>query len=745
MNAYTSISQAIDDPSDRANLRLRVGEHTVDFGTLRVDTRPESPRLTSKAAAVLLELARQAGATVTRDELLNAVWAGRCPTPDVLTQAIKELRRAFGDDSKPARYIETIPKIGYRLVAAVQVEESIKPSSSDVAADAAGGDGAPVDDATQRTVGRATRRHATVLRSAIAAGVAFAALALAVFIGKAIYSGPAVSKSEPRWSATGLRVLTSDPGAERRPRISPSGARLAYVRDERSGGFTHIVLRSIEPSDVTELTSPVQAHESMPAWSPDGTKIAFERSTPDSCTMFVASSGGGGEYEIGHCEDPAYDYFDWAADAKSLITTVRAGGDKDGFALGRLDLRTGVTQPLQYEHLANGQSLEPHSSPDGKWIAFRRGMAPYSDLCLMSADGGKVLQLTHLVTRFRGFTWSPDSRALIFSSNHEGQFGLYAVDIDDGEITALGVSPAQFPDAARATSTVVYEIPRELFKLTEVAIEPTAAEPIQLAPSTGSDRAPALSPNGQRMVFISNRSGSQQLWLYDFASGTAMPLTTWQNATLTAPNWRSDGQAVMSTVRRNGSTSLIEIDVASRRERVLSQPGDNVLSGTYGPTPQSYLVALGASSRLDQLVLIDSGVSGETTRRAIASGIQHAEFDPLSKQVYYTKAAERGLFRRDLAGGAEHAVSALVSSIHMDGWRVVDGRIWYLSDLAIKPAELRQFDPATGDDRLLGHLDAELRELSFAVPPSRDRIIIAPLAVDDADVGAFQLQAARKP
>lgn len=106
--------------SPLANLRavtmhqLRVGEHVVDLGSLRVTTAADYTKLTPKAASVLLELARQAGQTVTHDDLLDRVWAGTCPTRNVLTQAIKELRRALHDEEGES-CIETIPKIGYRL------------------------------------------------------------------------------------------------------------------------------------------------------------------------------------------------------------------------------------------------------------------------------------------------------------------------------------------------------------------------------------------------------------------------------------------------------------------------------------------------------------------------------------------------------------------------------------------------------------------------------------------------------
>jgi len=102
------------------NLRLRVGDHAVDVGALRVIGEGESSRLTSKAVSVLLELVRHAGNTVSREHLLETAWKDRVTTPDVLTQAVKELRRAFGD----AQYIETIPKVGYRLLADVSVIEA---------------------------------------------------------------------------------------------------------------------------------------------------------------------------------------------------------------------------------------------------------------------------------------------------------------------------------------------------------------------------------------------------------------------------------------------------------------------------------------------------------------------------------------------------------------------------------------------------------------------------------------------
>jgi TolB-like protein len=75
---------------------------------------------------VLVVLAEHAGEVVTRDELFNAVWQGQVVSDERLTHAIAELRRALEDDRDTPKYIETVPKRGYRLIGEVRLPEGIK-------------------------------------------------------------------------------------------------------------------------------------------------------------------------------------------------------------------------------------------------------------------------------------------------------------------------------------------------------------------------------------------------------------------------------------------------------------------------------------------------------------------------------------------------------------------------------------------------------------------------------------------
>jgi len=718
------------------NLRLRVGEHVVDIGALRVVTHPEHPRLTSKAAAVLIELVRHAGDTVTRDALLDRVWADRVTTPDVLTQAIKELRRAFGDDAKPSQYIETIPKVGYRLLAAVSLLDA-EPLAVDTARHApAGNDPVLIDAGPARPA--EPPRAARLTRYWLLLGLAVAvALAAAV----AWRRGAEAPRGNGHWIASDIRALTSDPGSERRPAVSPDGMRVAYARfDPSSGakGVDRLVMRATGQSQAVRITAKSESSEEVPAWSPDGSQIAFERLADDRCTVYIVSSLGGAEREVGPCQNYLRHYFDWAPDGKALITAQNPGASDD-MVLMRWDLATGAKLPMQYERMADAQDLEAHYSPDGKLIAFRRGLAPYSDLCVMAASGGAVRQVTQLHSRIRGLAWTPDSRGLIFSSNHDGHFTLYTVALDGGEVHELGVGPAEYPAAARAADVVTYEIPRKTSRLAWAAVGANNPIPELLAKSTGSDSSPAFSPDGGRIAFISDRSGAQQVWVYDFATLEVTALTEFRDALLVNPAWSADGKRLLVTVRGKENPGLVEIDLASRRQRMISKSGQDVLSANYGPDPDSYLLVMGGSSRHNQLVLLERAGHEDERQMPLAVGIEHMELDADARRLYYTKNAQSALFSRDLAGGEEKLVTPLIESTLIDGWRVVDGRIWYVGKVAWKPTELMEFDPATGAQRVLVHIDTELHDVGFGASPKRDRVVITPLGTEDTDVGSFRI------
>src|SRR5690606_10251659 len=102
--------------------RLRVGQCEVDVPLREVHApgARRAVRITPKSMGVLRVLVDNAGKVVSRDALLAEVWPDTLPTNDVVTQAVTQLRKAFGAADNASPYIETIAKGGYRLLAEVE-------------------------------------------------------------------------------------------------------------------------------------------------------------------------------------------------------------------------------------------------------------------------------------------------------------------------------------------------------------------------------------------------------------------------------------------------------------------------------------------------------------------------------------------------------------------------------------------------------------------------------------------------
>ena len=95
---------------------MQIHDWTFDPERNALRRGPDSVRLEPKAADLLRVLHANGGTVVSKDALIRAVWGDVAISEEVLTSAIYQLRRAFGDDRRAPRYIETIPRRGYRLI-----------------------------------------------------------------------------------------------------------------------------------------------------------------------------------------------------------------------------------------------------------------------------------------------------------------------------------------------------------------------------------------------------------------------------------------------------------------------------------------------------------------------------------------------------------------------------------------------------------------------------------------------------
>ena len=112
-------------------VQLRIGDFVLDPSRNLLTSAEGDTALEPKVVDVLMALAAQPGMVLSRDQLIEAVWKAEFGADERLTRAISLLRKAFHDERGTPRYIETVPKRGYRLVAAVGNAASGPPSAEE--------------------------------------------------------------------------------------------------------------------------------------------------------------------------------------------------------------------------------------------------------------------------------------------------------------------------------------------------------------------------------------------------------------------------------------------------------------------------------------------------------------------------------------------------------------------------------------------------------------------------------------
>lgn len=709
----------LPEPSPLPSDRLRVGECIVDIPLREVHapSARRARRVTPKAMGVLLALVEASGRVVSRDSLLARGWPDTLPSDDVITQAITQLRKAFAEERGNPRYIETIAKTGYRLLAPVEWLGATTPAPAHdhVAA---------IESDEAFHVGRAapalvppvaspppssTRRARWGALAAVLALTAVLVPSLLLWSSRRDVPRPPSSDAGGPARARPYRLITSMPGSEHSPSLSPDAALVAYVARPSPHGGAAIMVQTTDPSPPRQLSHPpADANDAMPAWSPDGREIAFLRiRAGQDCKVMRMPANGGTERAIGRCDHRAPPHFDWTHNGTGLVFDSR-GTFGDNMGLRILDLASGVWRKLDYAATADDLDSRPRYSPDGRWIVFVRN-APLGDFWRLPAGGGNAIRLTDLRADIGGWDWTPDGRGIVYSGWSDSEVRLYQLDLDVGLSRDLGIDDGAQPTIAGKAPALAFSQQRSYFGIYRFRLDGDGKGE-RLFPSSGRDRLPAIAPDGRQLVFASDRSGQFGLWWADLEKPDSLRLIDGVlPESRHLPEWSPDSRRVLVVGKdRSGTQGLHEVLPVSGGVSRLAVPSGDPVQALYlpgeGPSPAAQLlVVAGDSTGRLRLTLYDR------TRqpwRALASidDVALARVDPAGRRVLLTRSGRAGLWQADLAltpASLREIDPELPVAGRYRQWTVAsDGKLHFIEGSADCAAMLRQRDDA-GTSRCL--------------------------------------------
>ncbi|MFD0739788.1 winged helix-turn-helix domain-containing protein [Lysobacter koreensis] len=697
---HHSILQSL--PSER----LRIGDCVVDAAVREITPAGGSPhRVSLKAVDLLLVLVAHAGKVVSRETLLETVWPDTLPGDDVVTQAVAQLRKAF-DSAEPV--IETIAKHGYRLRAPIEWLDS--PAAPALAT-------APVVEPIVAVAPPAPPRALRpALRLAAVLGVALLATAIWVAIGTSNRRGPAAADESP--PAIAFEKITSAPGGEFAPSVSPDGALVVYSAYLEDQHRTVLMLQTTAPVEPRALTTPARGERDvMAAWSPDGREIAFARLPVDGrCQLMRVAAAGGDARPIGPCDGARVaSRFSWHPDGKSLLMAGSMSGPAHTGAIQRLELATGRSRTLAYARGPNDIDISPAYSPDGRWIAFQRNISR-GDIWRMPAAGGTPERLTKLEANLYGLSWAPDGNAIVFSA-HEGLGPmLYRLALPSRKVTPLGIEGAMSPSVALKNPSLAFVIEDGRTALFRVPIAAPAggarSAPEPVFASSGSELLPSVSPDGRQIVFASDRSGDLRLWWGQVGRPTSLrPIEGFTPFPRHPAVWDGDGQKLLMVGSEGGDEALFEIFPAGGRVRKLALPDGKPTFASYLPDPQHLLVIADRGAGRLGMTLYDRGKTPWQVRAQL-DDVAMARFDPLGQRIIFVRTASWGVWQTDLALRAPTLLDNLRTGGDPSAPLVMPEAGFYVQTrrLVVSPA---------GTWVLGSDSDCNLRWIAVAAPASR--------------------------
>jgi DNA-binding winged helix-turn-helix (wHTH) protein/WD40 repeat protein len=465
------------------------------------------------------------GAVLSREHLIETVWTRREVNDEVLSRAIAELRALLGDDAREPRFVETLSKGGYRWITPVARGDAPSTGISE---------SAPLD--------RASR-----FAAALGAGVL---IALGVWLLVQRGRDDAQDPAKLAVSLLGARPLAADPRLEYDARFDGPD-RVVYIRSAPDSTASELVL-----IDTTSLAERVLWKDAAslrdPAPSPDGREVAVTRRDAQTCELWSVALVDLRRTRLGDCDASVAGGLEWVDDGDALIYTAAAADAAHAPGLVRLDRRDGTRRVLTSPDIAEGAHVDARLSSDDSKLVYasrREGEAQ-----LWETDWPALKQRAALLGRpepVNGHAFEPGRDALWVA----GDLTLYrALNlVRAGRAPELiGGRGAVSIDLARDGSAVWSEANYDA----DLWLRAKDGTWTAIARSTGYESQPEFSPDGSRIAFVSNRNGTEAVFVYDRSDESVRPLPLDSKSRWVRPSWSARDGSLLLTAYENRHTRL---------------------------------------------------------------------------------------------------------------------------------------------------------------------------------------------
>jgi Tol biopolymer transport system component len=520
-------------------------------------------------------LLERPGELVTREELRSRLW------PDTivdfehnLNTAVNKIREVLGDSAEIPRFVETLPRRGYRFIAPVN---GIRPAES----------------SSNKGTAAGAKNLQAPSRARLAWGL-LAALLLIAFVGSFTYKTLHNVPSTPRT----LTRVTFDDGLQFGATWSPDGHYIAYSSDR--GGKLDIWVQQISGGDPIQITKG-PGDNWAPNWSPDGKYIAF-RSDEGIGGLFIVPALGSADWKR---KIASFGYYPrWSPDGSQILfqSTEYSLLTQNRFYVVNITGSEPQEIPMSFLKGDDTAGLSAAWLPDGNrisvWIC--ETPSPYLSLWTQSIAGGSATKselspaaLKQVEAASQGlgimewaldfaFSWAPSGNAIYAERTFRGTKNIWRMTVDPHSLRVLALdrlTTGAGSDTELSLSpdgkTLAFTGERHQVRIWMFPFDASRGrltgqgQPVSVA---GLDAWEfGLSPDGKKLAYRGDRAGKWELWETSLADGKSSPIAADDTYVRNLPQWAPDSKH-LAYFRLKGTTDgrVVDWDALTGEERALT-------------------------------------------------------------------------------------------------------------------------------------------------------------------------------
>lgn len=499
-----------------------------------------------------------------------------------------------------------------------------------------------------------------------------------------------------------IEPFSSEAGLQFSPAISPDNKTIAFVWNGGGDQFD-IYSKSIGSAELQRLT-----HDSLPsihpAWSPNGKQLAFLRQAGNEARLIVLDLSTHRERLIRRMEDSldlwgpsnpldGCQTLSWSPQGDQIILTdpSHAGGH----GLVSVSILTGEQKTISKPG-GSDQDCYARLAPDGKEIAFVRSLShAVGYLYTIDITGNHLNRLTREVRDLRGVDWTPDGSHLVFASKGSGVYQLRMISAQGGESIPLpaATGSAAAPFVSPNGKFLVFVENHENWNIWRVQLKAgKIGTPQRFLASMGQNHSPSFSPDSHTIAFVSDRSGSPDIWLCDNDGQHLRQLTHFGGPWLGTIRWSPDSTSIVFDARPKGHSAIYRMAVNQGKPELVED--------------QSPFEARRPSwSRDGRYIYFDTTRGGapeiwkrdlKTNQNQIIAiaGFQVGIESPDGRRLFYQENEHRNLWISDPDGSSPRQIPEVHPTPDLD-WAPIGTSVYFASSTSTGGADILAFDLST--------------------------------------------------